>query len=153
MRVVIGPVDAGAAREWTEHMLANLEVIRSKRRLLAFALPDEVLDHFRQLLGDWRDAATTDETFLWEADFDPDTVHHLVHYWANLDSLSDGDVERLGIEWAPMSARPFFDALATGVAAALARSGEEDVFAALLVERTHTPSPFRRKQPEPLANR
>ena len=57
MRVVIGPVDAGAAREWTEHMLANLEVVRSRRSLLAFALPDEVLDQFRQLLGEWRDAA------------------------------------------------------------------------------------------------
>lgn len=148
MRVVIGPVDAAAAREWTAHMLANLEVVRSRRRVLAFALPDEVIDEFQQLLGEWRAAADRDDTFLWQADFDPDTVHHLVQYWANLDSLSDADVERLGIEWAPLSARPFFDALATGVADALARSGEEDVFAALLVERTHTPSPFRRKQPE-----
>jgi hypothetical protein len=140
--VAIGPVDADAARRWTAHMLANLEVVRAQRDLLPIRLPDEVVEDFTVLLHDWHAQAVRSDLFHWTADLDPAAVRSLVRYWANLDSLSDEQVRRLGISWAPPSGRPFFEAVAAGVAEALAAEdvdGRSDPFADLLVEHGRRP--------------
>jgi hypothetical protein len=51
--------------------------------------------------------------------FERHRLEHLVRYWANLDVLTDELVDRLGLAWAPLETRPFFDALVAGVGAAL----------------------------------
>lgn len=141
IRVDIGPVDAGAAQTWTSHLLANLAVVRARAGTLPFRLPDEVADEFERLLLEWHALAVRTTTFHWTSDLPPDHVRALVRYWANLDSLSDDVVRALGVDWAPPSARPFFEALAAGVADALAAAGPEDRFAELLI--THGRRPVR----------
>lgn len=135
MLIVVGPVDAASARAWTGHLLAALEVVRAERHLLPFRLPDEVAHDFERFLRTWADIARDADVFFWEADLDPDQVRSLVRYWANLDSLGDDWVDGVGLAWSPMAARPFFDALTSGVADALSREGEPDPFADLLVDR------------------
>lgn len=139
MRISIGPVDAGAARTWTAHLLANLVVVRRRQDALPFRLPDEIADDFEHFLREWHSTAVRSATFRWSRELDADHVRSLVRYWANLDSLGDDGVRALGLEWAPPSARPFFEAVAGAVAAALTSAGEDDPFAELLVDRGRRP--------------
>lgn len=136
MLVVVGPVEAAAARDWAAHTLANLEVVRARQDLLPFRFPRDVAERFRELLTEWYEHALAAAVFEWSGEFDGATVRHLVQYWANLNSLSHAQVERLGVDRAPQRAQPFFDALARGVAEAFARSGQPDAFAELLLGRT-----------------
>lgn len=138
MRIVIGPVDAEASRQWTRHLLANLTIVKRRRSQLPFRLPSEVVEDFAQLLSVWSGHAEGD-VFLWSGDLEEDWVRSLVRYWANLDSLSDDEVAALGLTWAPPAARPFFDAVTTAVAEALASTGTRDPFAELLVEHAQRP--------------
>jgi hypothetical protein len=134
VRVEIGPVDANAAEAWTDHMLGNLAAIRLQLEKLPFKLPEEIVDELGELLRQWNDRAVeaieAKTEFRWEQEFEEADVHRLVQYWANLDSLTEEQVERFGIQWSPLASRPFFDALAAGVAAALGH----DPYADLLVE-------------------
>jgi hypothetical protein len=134
VRVEIGPVDANAAEVWTDHMLGNLAVIRTQLEKLPFKLPEEIVDELGDLLRRWNDhaveAIADQKDFRWQQDFDEADVHRLVQYWANLDSLTEEHLDRFGIKWSPLESRPFFDALAAGVAGAL----QHDPFADLLLE-------------------
>lgn len=147
VQVIIGPVSATAARIWTERMLANLGQLRIDSRALPFQLPTEVADAFEGLLQGWRAHADVGEVFEWSAEMGADEVARLVQYWANLDSLTDAQVDALGLAWAPAEARPFFDSLAHAVADALAGGGPGESFAALLVE--HTAHPVREVESGP----
>ena len=136
MLLTIGPADAATARRWTIHLLRSVEVLRERRDLLPFRLPDEVLDGFEWLLRSWRDhaEAATGE-FHWQRDLDPDQVRMLVQYWANLDSMDEEILGRLGLTWSPAGTRPFFEAVATGVAAALEGDAKASPFAEHLAQR------------------
>ena len=135
MLVTVGPVSGDAARRWTTHILKNLAVVRAHAGELPFRFPDDVADAFQALLVEWRDHAADVDEFLWEAEVEGTVARVLVQYWANLDSLTDEHLERMGIDWSPPDARPFFIALAEGVAEAFDRAGEGDVFAQLLALR------------------
>ena len=135
MLVSIGPVDAELARRWTDHLLASLDVLRARSTLLPFRLPDEAIDGFRELLSDWRAAAEGAEEFRWSADLDREHVRVLVQYWANLDSMDEELLARLGLTWSPEGTRPFFEAVAFGIAGAFEGHGDESPFARHLVER------------------
>lgn len=139
MLLVVGPVDADAARAWTGHMLRNLEVVAEARDRLPFRLPEEVSDDFVGLLQGWLDLAQGRDVFEWEARFDPERLRSLVRYWANLDALTDDQVAALGVSWSPPHARPFFDALARAVAEAFERAGDPDPFAELLADVERVP--------------
>ena len=140
VRLHIGPVDAAAAKGWTGHMLANLALLRTRLDKLPFRLPPEIVDELCDLLGQWhdhaKDAIDARTSFVWEADLEADDVQRLVRYWANLDSLPDDIIDRLGVTKPPFPTKLFFDALAAGVAEALTdqTTNEPDPFAALLVE-------------------
>lgn len=133
--VSIGPVDAELARRWTSHLLASLGVIAARRELLPFRLPDEAVDGFTRLLGRWLAHAEGQQVFLWEEDLDGDEVRMLVQYWANLDSIDEQLLRRLGLTWAPEGTRPFFEAVARGVATALEGDERASPFARHLAER------------------
>jgi hypothetical protein len=139
--VSIGPVDAELARRWTDHLLASLSVLAARRDLLPFRLPDEAIDGFTRLLGHWRAHADRAPTFLWEEDLDADEVRMLVQYWANLDSIDEDLLQRLGLTWSPEGTRPFFEAVALGVAVALEDDEKASPFARLLAERGRQGSP------------
>ena len=145
MRIEIGPVAAGAARAWTEHLLGNLEVVHARRGELPFQFPIEAANAFSALLTQWHAAAVDAGAgdFRWSADMDTDEVRWLLRYWANLDSLPPDLVARLGIEWSPPEARPFFDALVTAVVSAFSAEGLVDPFADLLAQQTPTPPSTR----------
>jgi hypothetical protein len=143
VRIVIGPVSAAAARGWTAHMVANLRAIRPRRDRMPFRLPDEVADAIEALLVGWHDhALVCGDVFEAVEEIDDDEVRLLVRYWANLDSLTDEQVAALGVDWSSPANRPFFEALANGVARALAGDGESggsDAFAELLVGQVDKP--------------
>lgn len=135
MILVVGPVDAAAARAWTGHMLRNLEVIRAAPERLPFRLPADVTAEFVRLLEKWYLDADGRHVVEIREELEEERLRSLVRYWANLDSLSDAQVAALGVTWSPEHARPFFEALAQGVAAALATAGDPDPFAELLADR------------------
>ena len=143
MQLELGPVEVAAARCWLSHVLDGLAAVRANRDLLPFRLPDEVADEMVQLLTTWRDLADEDPgagTFHWIGTLDEEQVRVLVRYWANIDSMSDELVRELGVDWSPAAGRPFFVALTTAVATALADADAgPDPFAELLVERNDLP--------------
>lgn len=129
----IGPVDASAAVLWTEHELRNLQSLRANVTLLPFAVPPDVLDEIEGYVRQWRFVARSQPTFSWSALISRARLALLVRYWANLDLLSDDEVARLGLRWAPLSTRPFFDAVVAAVDTALRSDGAApDPFARLL---------------------
>lgn len=132
MRIVIGPVSSAAARAWTEHTLDNLSIVRRSRHVLPFRFPVEIADVFAALLLDWHRVADRGPVFVWEADMEEAQVRMLVQYWANLDSLTDHHLDLMGITWSPPEAKDFFDALATGVAAAFEAAGTPEPFSEML---------------------
>lgn len=141
MRLEVGPVDVEAARSWLAYVIVGLRAVRAKADLLPFRLPDEVAVLIEELLTTWQDAAdTTTGPFHWVDDLDEERVRTLVRYWANLDSMSDELVRELGIDPSPVAGRPFFAALTTAVATALADADlGPDPFAELLAERSDDP--------------
>ena len=142
MRIEIGPVDVGAARCWLAHVLRNLAVVRRNRQLLPFRLPDEVADDLDLLLSSLLEHAegTDGDEFRWGGLLAADRVRLLVHYWANLDSLSDDQVRALGVDWSPPAGRPFFVALTEAIAVALAADDRgANPFAELLVDHGRRP--------------
>jgi hypothetical protein len=141
MRIEIGPVDVEAARCWLPHVLAGLETVRARRHALPFRFPDEVADEIEALLGGWlAHARSATAEFHWVGILDEAQVRRLVQYWANLDSLTDDQVRGLGVDWAPAGGRPFFVALTTAVADALAGAEQGvDPFATLLVAHGDRP--------------
>lgn len=141
MLVSIGPVDAELARRWTVHLLASLEVLAARRELLPFRLPDEAIDGFTRLLMRWRDHADGHQEFTWADELDPEEVRMLVQYWANLDSMDEGLLRRLGLTWSPEGTRPFFEAVALGMALALEGDEKASPFARHLAERGRLGSP------------
>ena len=135
IHVTIGPVSAGAARAWTDHLLHNLAVIRQDADKLPFRFPPEIAEEFDALLSEWSTQARRGGTFRWAAELAVDYVRNLIRYWANLDSLTQDVLDRFGVTWSPPQARPFFAALAGGVAEAFDAAGEPDPFADLLAGR------------------
>ena len=144
MRIEIGPVEVVSARCWLPHVLEGLRIVRAKQHLLPFRFPKDVADDIDTLLTAWlRHAdATPSAAFHWVGALDEEHVRHLVQYWANLDSLTDDQARVLGVDWSPPDGHPFFLALATAVADALAHAERgPDPFAALLVENGDRPRP------------
>jgi hypothetical protein len=141
MRMEVGPVDVEAARCWLAHVIGGLAVVRGRADLLPFRLPPEVAHEIDALLREWQDLAdaSTGE-FHWTGRLEEEQVRTLVRYWANLDSMSDDLVRELGVDWTPPPGRPFFVALTTAVADALAGAEHgPDPFAELLVGRNDAP--------------
>jgi hypothetical protein len=141
MRLEIGPVDVEAARCWLAHVIPSLAIVRDRQDRLPFRLPAEIADDIHKLLVTWRDHAdVATDTFHWGEELDEEQVRLLVRYWANLDSMTDEQVRELGVDWSPSGGRPFFVALTTAVATALAGAADgADPFAELLVDRNDLP--------------
>ena len=87
------------------------------------------------LLLEWHRVADRGGMFRWEAEMDEAQVRMLVQYWANLDSLTDEHLDRLGITWSPPDAKEFFDAVAVGVASAFEVNGGREPFSEMLASQ------------------
>jgi hypothetical protein len=101
----VGPVDANSARVWIDHHLPNIAVLRARLQDLPFLVPIEVLDHFESLMTEWQKVARDADVFEWRGVLEADAVESMVRYWANLDLLTDAEMDRLGISWAPPQGR------------------------------------------------
>lgn len=115
----LGPIDSGIAALWVENTAALLNALRASPHELPDDVDPTVLDVFSGFLDEWRGVADAGGDFLWAAAASAETVERLVGAWAKLDQLSDETMSRLGCQWSPPEARPFFDALATAVVEAL----------------------------------
>lgn len=119
VRLRVGPVDAHAARSWVASTRGILHALLEHPDEMPATVPPEALAVFGDILGEWALVAEDPATFYWSAAASVATVDALVRAWAELDQLDDETMARLGCTWSPPEARPFFDALTSGVVLAL----------------------------------
>lgn len=129
VRVKIGPVPAAATIAWTENTRRVVAAVRANPEKVPFAVPVTVLEDFDSYLDEWQREARDHDPFVWEGESDTARVKSLVQYWVNIDALSDDDMARLGVEWSPPEAEPFFEALVEAVIAGLAGESETAAYA------------------------
>jgi len=122
VRLRIGPVDANAARLWVASTQGILRALLERPDEVPASVDPELLTVFGDILGEWALVAEDEAMFYWSAAAPVATVDALVRAWAELDQLDDETMRRLGCTWSPPEARPFFDALTTGVVLALQRN-------------------------------
>lgn len=122
VRLRVGPVDAHAARLWVASTRGILHALLEHPDEIPASVPPEVLAVFGDILGEWALVAEDEATFYWSAAASVATIDALVRAWAELDRLDDDTMARLGCTWSPPEARPFFDALTSGVVLALQRN-------------------------------
>ncbi|HVF32325.1 MAG TPA: response regulator [Acidimicrobiales bacterium] len=126
VRVRVGPVAAGSARLWVANTRNILDALRAAPAEIPAGVPTPVLTVFGSILDEWAAVAegAGDGSFFWSAAARVATIEALVVAWAQLDTLSDDAMARLGCRWSPAEATPFFDALTGGVVTALRRHEE-----------------------------
>lgn len=133
VEVRVGPVPATAARTWIANSTRILQSVAEHRDVVDVS--DEALELFQTLLRQWEDAARSAGEFLWVARASLDDVTRIVEQWAVIDGMTDEQLERLGVHWAPPEGQPFFEALTTGVLRALERHAETERLARRLEEQ------------------
>lgn len=122
--VYIGPVSARSARAWLRAATESLAVAR--RRDLG--VPADVLDAFDRYLALWG-CEMGGELFEWSGAVDPPLLRRLASQWARLAALAREDPDGSGLRPADADGAAFFDALAVGLADALARADDRERFA------------------------
>ena len=120
VEIRVGPVTSAAARAWVANTQGIIAAIRAQPEVLGEPVPDDVLDLFERFLEEWAAVAADTEVFRWVARADVAEVQRLVEHWAAVDRMTDEQLERLGVQWSPPEAAPFFRALTAGVLDAIA---------------------------------
>ncbi|MDQ3106674.1 MAG: response regulator transcription factor [Actinomycetota bacterium] len=90
-------------------------------------VPDDVLEGFDHYLALWSEGMET-EVFVWEGEVDVVVLRHLAAHWARLVTFAR-NAEGMGLLPADPEGEAFFDALATGMAVALAMADDAEGFA------------------------
>lgn len=126
VRVRVGPVPADVARLWVANTADILRALLAAPHEIPATVRPELLSVFGSILDEWSAVARAagDGSFFWSAAAAVATIEALVTSWAELDTLSDEVLGRLGCSWSPPEATPFFEALTTGVVGALRRHEE-----------------------------
>jgi CheY-like chemotaxis protein len=137
--VRVGPVPAAAARAWISNTRRILAALRRDPDVLDEPVTDEVLDLFERFLVSWEGVASEAEVFSWQARAVPDEVRALLEQWAAVDRMTDLQLARLGVGWAPPEAEPFWVALTEGVVTALQEQAATQDLAAVLGEQWSAP--------------
>ena len=122
--VFLGPVPASSARAWLR--AATETVAEARRRDLG--VPPDVLDAFGHYLDVWGHHLAGDR-FEWSGSIDAQLLRHLAAQWARLAALAREDPVGSGLRPADPEGGAFFDALAVGLADALARADDREQFA------------------------
>lgn len=135
IEVRVGPVSATAARVWVANTRRIIDAVAAHPEVVGETIPEDVLDLFRSFLHQWDVLAQNTEEFRWVARASADDVSRIVGHWATIDSMTDEQLERLGIHWAPPEGEPFFQALTAGVLDALRRHEETRRLATRLGEQ------------------
>ena len=124
-------VEPNAVVAWCDNALEILDAIHRSGDEVPFRVPPETLFFIAELVTGWRDTAS-DGDHLPSQRFDDEHVRQIVTYWFNITKLTEDERERLAISFTPEEGRPFADALAAGVGAAMAASPALTEFAARL---------------------
>ena len=132
MEVTVGPVSSQAARVWVANTRKIIDAVEAHPDVIPEAVPADVIALFRSFLDDWGALAENTEEFYWEARANPTDVQRIVTHWAAIDSMTDEQLERLSISWAPPEGESFFQALTAGVLSALRRHEETQQLASRL---------------------
>jgi len=135
MEIRVGPVASAAARVWIANTRRILEAVFAHPEIVGTTIPEDVAELFWSFLRQWEAVARSSEEFRWVARSTPEDVQRVVGYWAEIDAMTDEQLEQLGITWAPPEGMPFFEALTSGVLEALRRHEETRRLAAHLGER------------------
>ncbi|MGH7856336.1 MAG: response regulator [Candidatus Binatia bacterium] len=141
MEVRVGPVSSAAARVWVANTRKILDAVEAHPEELGERVPEDIFGLFRSFLDEWDAVATSTEEFRWVARANAEDVSRIVGYWAAIDSLTDTQLDRLGIHWSPPEGESFFTELTTGVLEALRRHDATSRLAARLDEQW---APYRR---------
>jgi DNA-binding NarL/FixJ family response regulator len=131
----VGPVSSQAARVWVANTSKIIEAVAAHPEVIGTPIPEDVLELFRSLLGQWRALAESTDEFRWVAKANPSDVSRIVEHWAEVDAMTDEQLQRLGVHWSPPEGQPFFQALTTGVLDALRRHDESTRLAARVLEQ------------------
>jgi len=138
VEIRVGPVPSSAALAWVTNTRRLLDALERDPEVLDDPVPDDVLALFRSFLSQWEQVAAAGPEFRWVARAGADEVLRAVTYWAAVDDMTDEQLARLGVGWAPPEAEPFFHALTGGVLASLRRHDETRRLAARLGEQWGT---------------
>ena len=133
----VGPVTMAAARVWVANTKRIIAAVADHPEIVG-PIPDDVIALFRSLLDQWGRVAESGEAgdeFYWVARAAPVDVSRIVEHWSVIDSMTDDQLELLGIHWSPPEGEPFFRALTSGVLQALGRHDETRRLAAKLGEQ------------------
>lgn len=125
IQVKIGPVPACSARVWIVAAENTMAVLRGQH---GPEVPWDVIVAFDRYIAEWRAVAFGgDEVFFWSAEVDERIVSRVGLHWARIASIIRSG--RSTIATAPPEAAAFYDAVATGIAAALALGSESAAIA------------------------
>lgn len=116
----LGPLASSAARVWIPNTMAIVAAVDAHAEELALNLPDGVTELFHRYLRDWLTVAEAGDEFYWAATASAAATRQLLEVWAQIDALTDEQMEILGCSWSPPEGTPFFNALTQGVLEALA---------------------------------
>jgi CheY-like chemotaxis protein len=144
--VRVGPVPAAAARAWIANTRRIVAALRRDPGVLDEPVTTEVLDLFERFLESWEGVAVGADVFAWQARAVPDEVRVLLEQWAAVDRMTDAQLARLGVHWAPSEAEPFWVALTEGVVTALQEQAATQDLAAVLGEQWSVPV-HRQREP------
>ena len=126
LTVTIGPVPTASALAWIGSARTTIDVLRARPEL---DVPAEVVDAFAGFVDAFdAHARAHPEEFRWSAEVEGDVVRTLGLHWARIVSVTrSGRAPDLAT--APPEGEAFYDALAAGIADALAAEDIGDAFA------------------------
>ena len=114
----IGPVSMRAARRWLTHARGTVKALRDAPS----GIPVPVLDEFELLIDQWSGSVDGGALFHWQSLVPVERVRRLSSFWATAArAVRSPDT---GLTGPPREARPFYDALVSGAANALAAADE-----------------------------
>lgn len=142
VEVRVGPVSSVAARTWIANSQQISAAVADHPETLE--VDSAVLDLLRELLDEWESLARGSGDFMWVARADRDELTRVVEEWAVIDSMTDDQLDQLGVAWSPPEGQPFFQALTDGVLGALERHEGTRRLAARLSEQW---APYREDVP------
>ena len=120
MRFEVGPVPMRAARRWLAHARTSVDALR---RLQQPGIPAPVLDEFEALVEQWSGSVDRGDVFRWESFVPVERVRRLGTFWAV--AARAVRTPESGLPGPPPAeARPFYEALVTGVTDALVAADE-----------------------------
>lgn len=124
MVVKIGPVPSHIAREWCENSHRIVAAVKQHNHQLSIDVRPDMLDLCESLLVIWETIAARRDPFDWSMDVEPHMLEYVAAQWLAIGSLTDAELDLLGVTWAAPSTAPMANAVARGVAAGLAELGE-----------------------------